>query len=78
MATNKTSNVVPRVLTEREAAEYLRVSVAFLRSSRQQNPTIKAGPPFVRIAGRTVRYLEPDLVRWLERGRVTLTDEARS
>ena len=50
-----------RPLTEREAAERLRLSVATLRAWRLKSQ----GPRFVRF-GRAVRYLEPDLDRFIQ------------
>jgi excisionase family DNA binding protein len=58
-------------LTEKEAAEYLAVSVAYLRADRMngklKNRTL--GPPFVKF-GRSVRYLIEDLNQWLQMNRV--------
>jgi excisionase family DNA binding protein len=50
-----------QALTEREAARLLNLSVATLRAWR-----LKAkGPRFVRF-GRAVRYLESDLVQYMD------------
>jgi hypothetical protein len=53
-----------RLLTESEAAEYLRLSVSFLRAARLKDPRT-SGPPIVRM-GRAVRYLVTDLDTWLQ------------
>lgn len=57
------------VLTEKEAAEYLGMSVNFLRRTRMKARTrLKAqGPDFFKVpGGRAVRYRLEDLQRWLE------------
>jgi hypothetical protein len=55
-----------RLLTEAQAAPYIRMSRSFLRQSRmngkRQNRT--KGPPFLKI-GRKVLYLADDLDNWL-------------
>lgn len=52
----------PDVLTEAEAAEYLRVSVKTLRNMRWHG---KRGPLFVKVGGR-VRYSKAEIVSWFE------------
>jgi excisionase family DNA binding protein len=52
-----------RPLTEREAAEYLRVAPRTLQRWRQ----LGRGPRFVR-AGRRVLYRQRDLDDWLDQG----------
>ena len=60
-----------RTKKEKEAAEYLGVSVPFLRASRspgkRKNPP--EGPPWLKY-GRAVRYDVADLDAWLDRQRV--------
>lgn len=57
-----------RCLTEKEAAHYVGMSVAFLRKDRiegkigQRTP----GPKYLKI-GKSVRYLKEELDRWLEK-----------
>lgn len=46
----------------RGAAQYLGMSVAWLRKARQD----KAGPPYVRV-GRTIIYRKADLDEFMER-----------
>jgi len=53
------------LLTEREAADYARLSVGFFRAARLNG----GGPPFLKI-GRSVRYRLADLKTWLESCRV--------
>ena len=60
-------NLIKRCLTEKEAAHYIGMSIAFLRKDRCEgkigNRTI--GPKHLKI-GKSVRYLKDDLDRWLE------------
>jgi predicted DNA-binding transcriptional regulator AlpA len=53
-------------LKEEAAAEYIGMSVSYLRLSRMRG-AIKCtdAPPFVRI-GKAIRYLPRDLDAWLE------------
>ena len=57
-----------RALIEGEAAEYIGMSVSFLRQSRmdgmRENRT--PGPKWVKLGRRSVRYLIEDLDGWLE------------
>jgi hypothetical protein len=53
-------------LTESAAAEYIGMSVAYLRLSRMRGATkCTSAPPFIRI-GKSIRYLPRDLDAWLE------------
>jgi predicted DNA-binding transcriptional regulator AlpA len=53
-------------LDEQEAAEYIHMSVPYLRASRMRGTTkCKSAPPFIRI-GSAIRYLPSDLDAWLE------------
>lgn len=56
---------------ERLAANYLGVSVAFLRKARSRGTVGKAtpGPPFFRL-GRIVKYAQADLDAWREARRI--------
>jgi predicted DNA-binding transcriptional regulator AlpA len=58
---NPTQN--ERLLTPREAAEFLRVSISWLAKSRMTG----MGPAFIKV-GRSVRYAEGALSQWT-RGR---------
>ena len=51
-----------KVLTTKEAAEFLRVSERTLQRWRDEG----RGPRFTEPEPRVIRYLEADLVRWLE------------
>jgi len=61
-----------RSFTEKEAAEYIGMSCAFLRQDRANGyrPNRTSGPNYVKI-GRAVRYLKEDLDTWLEKFRVS-------
>lgn len=64
-------NLIP----ERDAAEYLCVSAAWLQRQRWLN----TGPTYVKVGTRAVRYRRDDLEAWVSanlRGRVT-TEAAR-
>lgn len=54
-------------LTEKEAAHYLNLGVGTLQKSRSAGKLMGRlpPPPFVKL-GRAIRYLKPDLDRWLE------------
>jgi excisionase family DNA binding protein len=59
------------LLTEKQAAEFLSVSVRTLQAWRVRG----APPPFVKI-GRAVRYQRRALLEFLEQHTVTSTTEA--
>ena len=52
---------VDALLTEAEAADFLKLSVRTLQAWRLR----VAGPAFVRV-GRAIRYRRRDLIRWIE------------
>jgi hypothetical protein len=53
-------------LKEEAAAEYIGMSVSYLRLSRMRGATkCTDAPPFIRI-GKAIRYLPRDLDAWLE------------
>jgi predicted DNA-binding transcriptional regulator AlpA len=56
-----------RLLTPKEAADFLRVSLSWLAKTRMRGD----GPPFARL-GRSIRYPEAALVQWT-RGRQRLS-----
>jgi predicted DNA-binding transcriptional regulator AlpA len=49
-----------RLLTPRETADRLRVSLSWLAKTRMHGD----GPPFVKF-GRSIRYAEGTLVQWM-------------
>ncbi len=54
------------LLTEIDAADFLRLSIRTLQAWRHQ----RCGPAFVR-AGRAIRYRRDDLIAWIEANRVS-------
>lgn len=58
------------VLTEKEAAQYIRMSMSFLRNARiyGAKPGSARAPNFIKI-GRKVRYLKTDLDKYLNKFR---------
>jgi Helix-turn-helix domain len=54
-------NTLDELLTEVQAADFLRLSVRTLQAWRAR----KFGPAFVR-AGRAIRYRRRDLIAWIE------------
>lgn len=56
-----------RCLTEKEAANYIGMSIAFLRKDRSEGKigNRTPGPKYLKI-GKSVRYLKDELDRWLE------------
>ena len=58
---------IERLLTPKEAAAFLRVSLSWLAKARMRGD----GPPFIKV-GRSVRYPEAALNQWM-RGRQRLS-----
>ena len=62
-----------RLLTPKEAAAFLRLSVSFLAKARMRGD----GPPYFK-PGRAVRYRERDLIEWLKsRSRLSTSDQSK-
>lgn len=61
-------NLIKCCLTEKEAAYYVGMSVAFLRKDRIEGKigNRAAGPRFLKI-GKSVRYLKEELDVWIEK-----------
>ena len=61
------------VLTDPEAAQYIGMSISFLRQSRMDGARLNRtqGPIYLKI-GRSVRYKKDDLDAWLDEHRVQL------
>jgi len=59
------------VLTEKEAAKYIRMSRSFLSQDRMNGYRVgrTPGPHFIKF-GRTIRYRKQDLDDWLAQHRV--------
>lgn len=67
-------NVPPiqrRLLTDPEAATYLGVSLSFLRQGRMEGRRANrcAGPPFIKLGNKAIRYDLQDLDAWLAANR---------
>jgi predicted DNA-binding transcriptional regulator AlpA len=61
------SSPAAQTLTNDEAAEYIGFSSSWMRQSRMSGRVDT--PPFLRVGGRSIRYLRTDLDRWLEQRR---------
>ena len=63
------------VLTEKEAAEYIRMSKSFLSKDRMNGYRVGhlQGPTFIRQGPRAIRYRKDDLDDWLQKNRVERT-----
>jgi predicted DNA-binding transcriptional regulator AlpA len=62
---------IERLLTPKETAQLLRVSLSWLAKSRMRGD----GPVFIRI-GRAIRYSEVAIIQWMKSNRRTSTSEA--
>lgn len=60
-------NLMKRSLTEKEASQYIGMSVGYLQKDRSEGKikTRTPGPKFLKI-GKSVRYLKEELDQWLE------------
>jgi len=66
-----TRNDLERLLTPKEAADFLRISLSWLSKTRVRGN----GPPFVRV-GRSIRYAEAALRQWIRaRQRLSTSQE---
>lgn len=68
---NANERIEPAALKEKPAADYIGMSVSFLRQSRMNGDRVNRtpGPRWIQV-GRAIRYLRADLDEWLERHRV--------
>lgn len=66
-------SLIPRAMSESDAATYLGISSISLRQGRcdGRRENRMPPPPYVKI-GRRILYLRDDLDRWLETYRVSL------
>ena len=70
----KTVELLPtNLVSEKEAARYIGMSVHFLRKSRMEGrrKNRTPGPPFIKI-GKSIRYSLRDLDAWLLEHRVAI------
>jgi hypothetical protein len=77
LPTNTTENTAlqddeSRMLSERDAARYIGMSMSFLAKDRSNGYRygITHGPEFVRSGRRTIRYRIEDLDAWIMKNRV--------
>ena len=54
-----------KLLTEREAADYLRLSTGTMQNMRYAG----AGPPHTKLPSGSIRYLAAELEAWINSGR---------
>ena len=50
------------LLTPKEAAKLLKVSVSWLAKARMRGD----GPPYIKVGGRAIRYTEAALIQWMK------------
>jgi predicted DNA-binding transcriptional regulator AlpA len=60
-AAQKPSAAMMVLLTSKEAAQLLRVSLSWLAKARMRGD----GPPYIEI-GRSIRYAEAGLIQWVK------------
>jgi hypothetical protein len=74
-----TKEVLKRLLTEQEAAEYISLSRSFLRQGRIYGHREGHIPPprHLKIGERAIRYDIQDLNRWVEQFRSALDSEVQ-
>lgn len=61
ITTTKIGADIERLLTPKEAAHFLRVSLSWLAKARMRGD----GPPYIPI-GRSIRYSDAALLRWMK------------
>ena len=64
---NLTTHAQTTVLTEEDAADFLKVTTFALRKWRRQG----CGPRFIRCGARLIRYSTSDLGDWIEQNKFT-------
>jgi predicted DNA-binding transcriptional regulator AlpA len=67
-----TINEDEKILTESEAAEYIRMSRSFLSKDRMNGYRHghKQGPEFIKLGLRAIRYRKKDLDAWIIKNRI--------
>ncbi|MDI1291472.1 MAG: helix-turn-helix domain-containing protein [Methylobacter sp.] len=65
--------ILGELMTTKQLAEFLKISVSSLEKQRSQNP--KAPPSFIKV-GRAVRYRVEDISRWLDDQKSTLINQS--
>jgi predicted DNA-binding transcriptional regulator AlpA len=70
LRSNRELNLGERLLTPKDAASFLRVSLSWLAKARMRGD----GPPYVKV-GSSVRYSESALTEWMKsRVRLSTSD----
>ncbi len=66
-----------KLLTTREAAEYLGFSAATLHFWRSKARTtgVSKGPPHIKLSKKCVRYDADELAQWVEQRRATTRED---
>jgi predicted DNA-binding transcriptional regulator AlpA len=59
------------LLTPKEAAKLLKVSLSWLAKARMRGD----GPPYIQISPRSIRYTEATLLQWMKSRQRTSTSE---
>jgi hypothetical protein len=59
------------LLTPKEAAKLLKVSLSWLAKARMRGD----GPPYIQISPRSIRYTEATLMQWMKSRQRTSTSE---
>jgi predicted DNA-binding transcriptional regulator AlpA len=67
MATNELSE--KKYLNEKEVSAITKRSIHTLRNER----FLRKGLPYLKIGGRSIRYLEKDVIAYMEGQRITFT-----
>ena len=70
MPAAKSSTPVPPVMTPKEAAAVLKVSLSWLAKARMRGD----GPHYIRV-GRSIRYGEAALIQWMKSKQRSSTSE---
>ncbi|HAU28676.1 MAG TPA: DNA-binding protein [Rhodospirillaceae bacterium] len=71
--THTQSDYLLSLLTEKEAAQLLGLSIRTLQAWRYR----KEGPPFIKMSGRAIRYQRSDLIAWADHLRVVEAPHAK-
>lgn len=66
----KPPTVIATLMTPKDAAEILKVSLSWLAKARMRGD----GPPYIRV-GRSIRYAEAALIQWMKSRQRSSTSE---
>jgi predicted DNA-binding transcriptional regulator AlpA len=59
---NKPHHDISPLLTAKEVAARLKVSLSWLAKARMRGD----GPPYIQITRRSIRYTEPAIIQWMK------------